>query len=154
MSKIWVYSATGRPVHLVDKDVTTTSGDYFRLSIDKRMAENQISVEVEETDLIDNAINIHKILKTDNNDDAARKKSEKYWAQVKIERDAQAAVDAEVGKASTDISKVVQELVEKQLNDERKKLEIKRPMATEVTAPKPVKTTSAKGRKPRPVKVS
>ena len=53
---MWIKSSNNKPFHCVDKD-TIVDDDMLRISISKRMAENNIAIEVPESELIKSFIN-------------------------------------------------------------------------------------------------
>lgn len=55
--KVWVASATGQPVHLVDRSLKKNANDdYIHISISRQMAIEGIGVEVPKTDFIDQKV--------------------------------------------------------------------------------------------------
>jgi len=60
MRKIWVYSE--KPVGLVDRSTLDKDGNPFYLSIDKKMADKKIPVEVPDNDFFNGKINEKTIL--------------------------------------------------------------------------------------------
>ena len=84
--RIWVKSKTGKPVHIVDTTIQDKKGDYVRICIDNRMVKENIAIEVENTDIIDNAINTKGILKVEPNPEMAKKRYDVFMAQVAKEQ--------------------------------------------------------------------
>ena len=105
----WISSKTGKPVHLVDQS-KIVDGDYVRICIDKKMAEQDIPIQVPLTFFIETSASEYiGLLKIWHDNVAAKKKHDDFFKVVTGEQKKLAVEEKKKEKATENAIKKAKE---------------------------------------------
>lgn len=121
----WVGSKTGKAIHLVDQSKIIDK-DYVRIGIDRRMAENDIPIQVPLTSFIEsNASEFMGLLKIWHDPDAAKKKHDDFFKIVEAEQKTKASEIKTQSKIEKDAIEAAQKAFREVLDKASKKTDAK-----------------------------